>query len=154
MVYSKCFCNFVTLLRKHKIMLDKNIVFLEGLIGDDFKYGRTSEGKEYATFSLACNSFIKDISDNTERTHSQNYIRTTVFDKKQIAYLRKIDAHRGQRVSVFGRISSFKTEYKGIDFIQLSIVVRDIAIIQTKSFKKKTKDDIKEEKSSVPVCSD
>ena len=30
-------------------MLDKNIVFLEGLIGDDFKYGRTSDGKEYAT---------------------------------------------------------------------------------------------------------
>ena len=135
-------------------MLDKNIVFLEGLIGDDFKYGRTSDGKEYAAFSLAWNSFIKDISDNTERTHSQNYIRTTVFDKKQISYLRKVDAHRGQRVSVFGRISSFKTEYKGIDFIQLSIVVRDIAIIQTKSFKKKTKDDIKEEKSSVPVCSD
>ena len=27
---------------------DKNIVVLEGLVGDDFKYGKTSEGKEYA----------------------------------------------------------------------------------------------------------
>ena len=134
-------------------MLDKNIVFLEGILGDDFKFGRSQEGKEYATFSLCVNSFIKDISDQTERTHSQNYIRTSVFDKKQLAYLHKVDAHRGQRVSVFGRISSFKTEYKGIEFIQLSIVVRDIAIIQTKSFKKKTKDDIKEEKSSVSVGS-
>lgn len=122
-------------------MLDKNIVWLEGIIGDDYKYGRTDDGKEYATFSLCVNSFIKEISDATERTHSQNFIRTTVFDKKQIAYLRKVDAHRGMRVSVFGRISSFKTEYKGIDFIQLSIVVRDIAIIQTKSNKKNKNQD-------------
>ena len=121
-------------------MLDKNIVWLEGIVGDDYKYGRTEDGKEYATFSLCVNSFIKEISDATERTHSQNFIRTTVFDKKQIAYLRKVDAHRGMRVSVFGRISSFKTEYKGIDFIQLSIVVRDIAIIQTKTLKKNKKD--------------
>ena len=118
-------------------MLDKNIVFLEGLLGDDFKYGRTEDGKEYATFSLCVDSFIKEISDKTERTHSQNFIRTTVFDKRQLAYLHKVDAHRGMRVTVFGRISSFKTEYKGVEFIQLSIVVRDIGVIQSKSMKKK-----------------
>ena len=117
--------------------LDKNIVFLEGVLGDDFKYGRTEDGKEYATFSLCVNSFIKEISDQTERTHSQNYIRTTVFDKKQFEYLRKLNAHRGQRATIFGRISSFKTEYKGIEYIQLSIIVRDIGIIQTKTVKKK-----------------
>jgi len=117
--------------------LDKNIVFLEGVLGDDFKYGRTEDGKEYATFSLCVNSFIKEISDQTERTHSQNYIRTTVFDKKQVEYLRKVNAHRGQRATIFGRISSFKTEYKGIEYIQLSIIVRDIGIIQTKTVKKK-----------------
>lgn len=117
--------------------LDKNIVFLEGVLGDDFKYGRTEDGKEYATFSLCVNSFIKEISDQTERTHSQNYIRTTVFDKKQVEYLRKVNAHRGQRATIFGRISSFKTEYKGIEYIQLSIIVRDIGIIQTKAVKKK-----------------
>ena len=117
--------------------LDKNIVFLEGVLGDDFKYGRTEDGKEYATFSLCVNSFIKEISDQTERTHSQNYIRTTVFDKKQVEYLRKVNAHRGQRATIFGRISSFKTEYKGIEYIQLSIIVRDIGIIQTQTVKKK-----------------
>ena len=117
--------------------LDKNIVFLAGVLGDDFKYGRTEDGKEYATFSLCVNSFIKEISDQTERTHSQNYIRTTVFDKKQVEYLRKVNAHRGQRATIFGRRSSFKTEYKGIEYIQLSIIVRDIGIIQTKTVKKK-----------------
>lgn len=122
-------------------MLDKNIVWLEGVIGDDFKYGRTEDGKEYATFSLCVNSFIKEISDKTERSHSQNFIRTTVFDKKLITYLQRVNTHRGMRVSVFGRISSFKTEYKGIEFIQLSIIVRDIGVIQSKSVKKNKKDE-------------
>ena len=126
--------------------LDKNIVFLEGVIGDDFKYGRSENGKDFATFSLAVNSFIKEISDQTERTHSQNYIRTTVFDKKQLEYLRKVNAHRGQRASIFGRISSFKTEYKGIEFIQLSIIVRDIGIIQTKAIKKTKENDGEQKK--------
>ena len=67
--------------------LDKNIVFLEGVIGDDFKYGKSENGKDFATFSLSVNSFVKEISDQTERTHSQNYIRTTVFDKKQLEYI-------------------------------------------------------------------
>lgn len=126
--------------------LDKNIVFLEGVIGDDFKYGKSENGKDFATFSLSVNSFVKEISDQTERTHSQNYIRTTVFDKKQLEYLRKVNAHRGQRASIFGRISSFKTEYKGIEFIQLSIIVRDIGIIQTKAIKKTKENDGEQKK--------
>jgi len=126
-------------------MLDKNIVWLEGLIGDDAKFGRTEEGKEYFTFSLCVDSFIKEMSDMTERTHSQNFIRTTVFDKRALAYLRKVDAHRGMRVTVFGRISSFKTEYKGVEFIQLSIIVRDIGVIQTKSMKRKKTEETKQD---------
>lgn len=151
MEYSKFCCIFAKDLETIIMALDKNIVLLEGLIGDDFKFGRTSDGKEYATFSFCVNSFIKEISDNTERTHSQNYIRTSVFDKKQIAYLHRVNAHRGQRASIFGRISSYKTEYKGIDFIQLSIVVRDISIIKTK--KSKTNKEENEEKD-LPVVSD
>ena len=89
-------------------MLDKNIVLLEGIIGDDAKFGKTQEGKEYFTFSLCVNSFLKDMSDSTERTHSQVFIRIFVYDKKQIEYLHKVKAHRGQRASIFGRLSSFK----------------------------------------------
>lgn len=122
-------------------MLDKNIVFLEGLIGDDLKFGRAENGKAFATFSLCVNSFIKELSDTTERTHSQQFIRTSVFDKKQLAYLERVGAHRGQRVAVFGRLTSFKTEYKGVEFIQVSVIVRDINIIQTRNNKKKTKEE-------------
>lgn len=118
-------------------MLDKNIVLLEGLIGDDAKFGRTQEGKEYFTFSLCINSYIKEIADDTERTHSQTYVRIFCYDKKHLAYLRKINAHRGQRASVFGRLSSFKNEYRGNSFMTLNVICRDITVIQTKAFKEK-----------------
>ena len=119
-------------------MLDKNIVLLEGLIGDDFMYKKTSDAKEMATFSLCINSYMKEIADDTERTRSQTYVRIFVYDKKQLEYLHRIDVHRGQRVSILGRLSSHRTEYKGIEYIQLTVIVRDIVVIQTKSFKKRT----------------
>ena len=118
-------------------MLDKNIVLLEGLIGDDAKFGRTQDGKEYFTFSLCINSFLKDMADSTERTHSQAFIRIFCYDKRQLEYLRKVNVHRGQRASVFGRLSSFKNEYKGNTFMTLNVICRDITIIQTKAFKEK-----------------
>ena len=108
---------------------------LEGLIGDDFKFGKTQEGKEFATFSLCVNSFIEEMSDSTERTHSQTYIRIFVYDKKIVAYLHRIGAHRGQRANVFGRLTSFKNEYKGNTYMTNNVVCRDVTIIQTKTAK-------------------
>lgn len=116
-------------------MVDKNIVILEGLVGDDFKYGRTQDGKEYATFSLCINSFSKEMADSTERTHSQAFIRIFCYDKRQLEYLRRVEIHRGQRVSVFGRLTSFKNEHKGISFISNNVVCRDITLIKMKSDK-------------------
>lgn len=110
---------------------DKNIVILGGLIGDDYKYGKTEEGKEYATFSLLVNNFSKDFADATERTHSQQMLRITCFDKQQIEYLQKVGARRGVRVEILGRLTTFKKEYKGNPFIQMSVTVRDIEIVKT-----------------------
>lgn len=113
-------------------MLDKNIVLLSGIIGDDAKYGKTQDGKEYFTFSLCVNSFMKEIADKTERTHSQAFIRIFVYDARQVEYLHKVNAHRGQRANVFGRIVSFKSEHKGNTFVANNVVCRDIEIVQTK----------------------
>lgn len=130
--------------------MDKNIVMLEGVIGDDYKYGKTQDGKEYATFSLCINSYMKDFADSTERTHSQTYIRIFVFDKKQVAYLQKVKARRGQRASVFGRLTSVKNEYKGNTFITNNVTCRDVTIIKNK----KEKDDKNEQKESLHKSSD
>lgn len=112
---------------------------LEGIIGDDYKYGKTHDGKDYATFSLCINSYMKEFADSTERQHSQTYIRIFVFDKKQVAYLRKVNAKRGQRASVFGRLTSVKNEYKGNTFITNNVACRDVTIIKNVKEKKDKK---------------
>lgn len=113
--------------------MDKNIVMLEGIIGDDYKYGKTQDGKEFATFSLCVNSYIKELDETIGRTRSQNFIRIFVFNKRQVEYLHNVNAHRGQRASVFGRLTSVKNEYRGNTFITQNVSCRDITIIKTKN---------------------
>lgn len=121
--------------------MDKNIVILEGVIGDDAKFGKTQDGKEYYTFSLCVNAYAKEFADSTERSHSQTFVRIFIYDKRQLEYIRKVNAKRGQRASVFGRLSSFKNEYKGITFMSNNVICRDIIIAKTR----KEKDNGKEE---------
>lgn len=113
-------------------MLDKNIVLLEGIIGDDFRFDKTTEGKEYATFTLCINAFLKEMSDSTERTHSQTFIRMFVYDRKLVEYMHKVEVKRGQRASIFGRLVSYRNEYKGNSYITNNVVCRDIHIVKTK----------------------
>ena len=127
-------------------MLDKNLNFYEGVIGDDYSMKRAKTGKEFITFSLCVNAFFKDMADDTERTTSQQYIRIFVYDKKCIAYLKKVKARRGNRAFVFGRVQSVKNEYRGIEFITLSIMARDVAIIKTKADKEYKADNNTEKK--------
>jgi single-stranded DNA-binding protein len=110
---------------------DQNDVFLCGLIGEDFQFGRTQDAKEYATFSLCVNAYEKEDADSTERTRTQQYIRVFCYDKRQVEYLKRMDVHRGQRASVKARLSSFKNEYKGITYMSLNVICRRIWIIKT-----------------------
>lgn len=111
-------------------MKHKNIVMLEGRIHDDYKYKRTKEGREYATFTLLIRSFDKDFRDNTE-TKVDVKIRIMVFDHQLVQYLRKVNAHNGCMVSVFGRINSYRAERHGEYFTMNDVVVRDIHIMKT-----------------------
>lgn len=119
-------------------MIDKNFVFLEGLI-DSFKYDVAEGGREYATFSLSINATYREMSDGFEdRSNAQNWIRIFVYNKRILEYLKRVGAHSGQRASLFGRLNSFKNEYKGITFMSNSVLCRDINIITTKPQKPNT----------------
>lgn len=116
--------------------MDKNIVILEGVIGDDYTYKKSIDGHEYATFTLCMNNFtksFKDISTESDRTFSQSLIRIFVYDKNLVEYLHKVNAHLGCRASVFGKLSSTRSEYKGISYIANNVTCRDITIIKTKN---------------------
>lgn len=112
-------------------MLDKNVVILEGIIGEDYKYGKNKDGKEFATFSLCVNAFSKEMADSDERSHSQAFLRVFVNDKRQIAYLRKVNAHQGNRAFIFGRLTTLRNEFKGNSYISTNVVCRDITIVMT-----------------------
>lgn len=115
-------------------MLDKNIVLLSGISGDDVKFSKASNGKDYCTFLLLITTFDKEIGDVDAHTRSMDMIRIMVFNNKKtnlVDYLKSIGFKRGMRVTVFGRIQSYKTEVKGNSIIQNNVIVRDIEVIQT-----------------------
>ena len=120
--------------------MDKNIVILEGTIGEGFKYDKSELGWEFATFPLLLDSYIKAYADKTEATHRTTTIRIFCYDKRQVAYLKKVGAHRGNRVSIFGRLWSSIREYKGIEYSSNSVVCRDIHIVKTKADKETTEE--------------
>ena len=104
---------------------------LEGRI-DKLQYTRTEEGKEYAAFWLEMQAFDKELRDVTERK-DDTFIPIVVFDHHLLTYLRKVNAKNGNLVSVFGRLSSYRREFKDKIFRQVNVVVRDIHIIKTKN---------------------
>lgn len=113
-------------------MRHKNIVILEGRVGDDYKYTRTIEGRVYATFTLNVKSFDKELRDTTENKEHIG-IRIQVFDNKLVQYLKAVDCHNGCLVSILGRLNSFLAEKNGIKYYQNDVVVRDINLIKTLS---------------------
>lgn len=118
-------------------MRDKNSVYLEGIIGDDFKYAKSESGYEYATFSLCINNFLtKMVDDKDLRTAAQTFVRIFVRKRNLVQYLHDVNAHRGQRASVFGMLSSFKNEYRGIEYVALNVLCLDIGILKTRSIAK------------------
>jgi len=128
-------------------MLDRNIVMLAGSVGDKIKWGKTKTGKEYCSFCLVVNSFSAELGDENEESRSKAYIRLFVFNSKKsklVDYLKKVGLHQGQRLDVFGAITSYHTEYKGVSLVQNNIQVRDITVIKTKADKEAAKEIQKE----------
>jgi len=104
---------------------------LEGRIGEDFKYGKSQNGKNFATFSLCINASNHEYKDEDEMNKPTTFVRVFVFDKRQIEYLHKVKARSGYRASVFGRLNSSHTEHKGISIMSNNVIVRDIHIVKT-----------------------
>ena len=113
----------------------QNSVYLSGITGDDVKFGKAANGKEYCTFLLEVNHNGKMMGD--EQTSGVELIRVAIFNNKRklVDYLKEMGFRRGMRVNIVGRLQSTKTEYKGIELIQLMVQVIDITIVQTKPIK-------------------
>lgn len=125
-------------------MMDKNISVLDGVIGNDYKEAKTRDNRDFVTFSLVLGAYMKEWADKTERSYRYQYIRVFVYDKKQVEYLRDVRAKKGNRVFVFGRLTSCLSEYRGNRTITQQVISRDVAIIKTpKEAKKELKEMLK-----------
>lgn len=116
-------------------MKDKNVVILEGLVGDSVSDKKSNSGTEFITFMLCVNGSIGTdtwMSRSDDREHSQTLIRCFVYDRRLIEYCRDTKLRRNKRVSVFGKLQSYRSEIKGQPIVSLVVVVRDIGIIKTK----------------------
>lgn len=114
--------------------MDRNVVLLQGKIGNDYKYLKTKRGSEFATFTLCLEAFDKEERDKTENRNTV-YIRIMVFDDLLVQYLHKVGARSGNKASIYGRVNSHRVTSKNVTFVQNDIIVRDIHIVKTQSDK-------------------
>jgi hypothetical protein len=110
-------------------MKNKNIVILEGRVGNDLKYKKTKEGRVFATFTLEIDSFDKLLRDTTE-SHSIVYIRIMVFDINIIRYMQRVKIKQGNIVNIFARLNNHIHEHKGETICLIDVVVRDLHLVQ------------------------
>ena len=104
--------------------MDYNQCFLQGQIGEDFKFSKTESGTTFATFSLAMDGKFKGAD-------CMIYIRIMVFKPPLVKYLQDVGAKRGNRCTVIGSLQSYKREIKGESIIQNTVLVNDITIRKT-----------------------
>lgn len=111
--------------------MDINECFLRGRIGQDFKFAKTKDAREFATFSIAINNIASRKWDKTAHDNIV-YLRIMVFDTRLVQYLHKVNAKANDMVNVFARLNSHKVNQKGVEYSQIDIVANDISIIKIK----------------------
>lgn len=108
--------------------MDRNDVFLQGTIGDGFKYCKSERGMTFATFNL----IIEPPQAMQDKgSESVTYIRIMVFKTPLVKYLQRVGAKAGNRAAIVAFIYSRKVEVKGETIIQNTVIARDINIIKT-----------------------
>lgn len=111
--------------------IDKNLWIGEGFVGDKVRFMRASNGSEYVSFILEVSHSKKIVSDNEDVRFDRfkELIRIIVFKKQLVAYLKSCGLKKGMRVNILGKLHTTKTEYKGIDLIQIVVHVMDVSVI-------------------------
>lgn len=112
-------------------MRQKNIVILEGRVGEGLKYARATNGNDYCTFVLEIDSYYKEVADLTERDHSYTLVRIFIYDKHQVEYCKRVGLRQGNIVSILARLNSKGTEINGKMIVQNNVIVRDISVVKT-----------------------
>lgn len=112
-------------------MADRNQLTLVGKIGGAFKEGKTKNGEAYIYFSLELQA--RQTQNSTENNQDQ-LLHIMCFRRAVIDYLRKVKAHTGNVVVIFGFITSFPDEVNGKAVRVNAINAHECFVIQTRPY--------------------
>ena len=110
-------------------MADRNQLTLVGRIGGAFKEGKTKNGEAYIYFSLELQA--RQTQNSTENNQDQ-VLHIMCFRRPVIEYLRKVKAHIGNVVVIFGFITSFPDEVNGKAVRVNAINAHECFVVKTK----------------------
>lgn len=111
--------------------MDRNDCRFVGRIGSSFKEGKTQNGGSYIWFPLELEA--KANASSTDNNFRQS-IHIMCFKKHVIDYLKRIRAHQGNTVVIFGFVSSFPDEIKGKNVVVNAINANEIYVVQTRPY--------------------
>lgn len=109
--------------------MDRNDCRFVGRIGEHMKKGTTINGEPYMYFDM--NIVSKFNANGAQNNYEQN-IPIMVFKPAVIKYLEKLNAHRGTPIVVFGFVSTYTGELKGITLKSNGINANEVYIIKVK----------------------
>lgn len=110
--------------------MDRNDCRFVGRIGDRIKEGVTINGDAYMYFDLELEARANATS--TDNNYHQN-IPIMLFRKPVIDYLKRLKVRRGTLVVVFGFVSTYTDEIKGITLKNNGINAYEVYVVKTKA---------------------
>lgn len=111
--------------------MDRNDCRFVGRIGEKMKKGKTVNGEPYMYFDMNITS--KYNANSTENNYEQN-IPIMVFKSVVIKYLEKLKVHIGTPIVVFGFVSTYTDELRGITLKSNGINANEVYVIQTRPY--------------------
>lgn len=112
--------------------MDFNQCIFVGRINGKIKEGKTQNGGSYIWMPLYIESRAN--ANSTENNYHQ-IIHVMVFKKSVIDYMNSVGARSGNKVIVFGFVSSFPDEIKGKAVTVNAINANAVFVIKTKADK-------------------
>lgn len=112
-------------------MLNRNDCRFVGRIGSKKKDGKTVNGDAYIYFELEIEA--RSNANSTENNYHQR-IPIMCFKPNVINYLKKVKARTGTPVVVFGFVSTYTDELKGITLKNNGINANEVYVVQTRPY--------------------
>lgn len=109
--------------------MDRNDCRFVGRIGQRRKEGKTVKGEPYMYFEMDIESRFN--STSTENNYRQS-IPIMLFKKNVIDYLKRLNVHTGTPIIVFGFVSTYTDELKGITLKSNGINASEVYVIKVK----------------------